>query len=428
MLPQLEPPTNTNSTTNPDDTSWYLTESQGGVVGSMLALGSLLSALPAGYLAERFGRKSTLISLTLPFTVNWLLIVFANGPTMLYIGRFFSGVAAGAMCVCAPMYIGEIAEASIRGALGSFFQMFICTGILTAYVFGSIFTWRVLSLVLAMVPFIFAAAMTMMPETPIFLVKIGDKHRAKLALQYFRGPDCDVDEELRSMEADVEKTKENTGELSKLISTRGNRKALIAGIGIMMFQQLSGINAVIFYTIPIFQSAGSNLSSNLAAIVVAVVQLVFAYVSVMVIERANRRFYLKLSAIGMASCSAALGMYFHLKTANVTFPGLGILPVGSLVLFIVAFSMGFGPVPWMIMSELFAPEIKEVASGLAIMTNWMFTFVVTFSFPLMKTYLGSHVTFYIFCVIMVCGTAFVHVFVPETRGKTLKEIQTLLNK
>lgn len=110
------------------------------------------------------------------------------------------------------------------------------------------------------------------------------------------------------------------------------------------------------------------------------------------------------------------------------FAGLGILPLASLGLFIVAFSLGFGPVPWMIMGELFAPEIKGVASGLAVMMNWALVFVVTFSFPLMNSGLGGHVTFYIFAAIMVVGTTFVKFVVPETRGKSLQEIQQILSK
>lgn len=135
-----------------------------------------------------------------------------------------------------------------------------------------------------------------------------------------------------------------------------------------------------------------------------------------------------LSSLGMLVCLAALGLYFHLQKLEVSFAGLGILPLASLVLFIVTFSLGFGPVPWMIMGELFAPEIKGIASGLAVMMNWALVFVVTFSFPLMNSGLGGHVTFYIFAAIMAVGTAFTKLVVPETRGKSLQEIQQTLSK
>lgn len=406
-----------------------ITQDQEGVVGSMLAVGSLISALPAGYFADRFGRKRTLISLAVPLLINWILIIFANGAMMLYTARFFAGLAAGAICVCAPMYIGEIAEASIRGALGSFFQMFICTGILLTAVFGSFLSWVWLSVFLAVFPIIFALSLFFMPETPIYLVKVGNLGEARTAIRYLRGDRYKhVERELQEIEKFIEEANANKVGIKDLFSSRANKKAIISGIGIMIFQQFSGINAVIFYTVTIFKSAGSSLSPDLATIIVDLVQLVAAMFSVMLIERANRKFYLKISSMGMGFCLAALGVYFHLQLNGVKIFGLGILPLGSLVLFIIAFSMGFGPVPWMIMSELFAPEIKAMASGLAVMTNWICVFLVTFTFPLMNAHLGGHVTFYIFAVIMAIGTVFVQFFIPETKGKTLQEIQAILNR
>ncbi|KAI4461916.1 sugar transporter [Holotrichia oblita] len=406
-----------------------ITPDQEGIVGSMLALGALISALPAGYFADKFGRKKTLISLAIPFMLNWILIVLANGPFMLYIARFLAGLAAGAMCVCAPMYIGEIAEASIRGALGSFFQMFICTGILLTAIFGSFLSWVWLSAFLGIFPIIFAASLFFMPETPIYLVKMRDLNEARQSLKYFRGYQYKyVDVELREIEKFIEEANANKAGIKDLFASRANKKAIISGVGIMIFQQFSGINAVIFYTVMIFKSAGSSLSPDLATIIVDIVQLVAAVSSVMLIERANRKFYLRLSSMGMCVCLAALGLYFHLQMNGVKASWLGTLPLASLVLFIVAFSMGFGPVPWMIMSELFAPEIKGVASGLAVMTNWICVFIVTFTFPLMNTHLGGHITFYIFAIIMIIGTIFVQLFVPETKGKTLQQIQEILNR
>lgn len=195
----------------------------------------------------------------------------------------------------------------------------------------------------------------------------------------------------------------------------------------MLFQQLSGINAVIFYTVPIFKSSGSSLPPDLAAIIVSVVQVVIAYIAAMITDKANRRFFLIISSSGMFICLIALAFYFHLKELGISYSGLGILPLASLVLFIISFSLGFGPLPWMIMGELFAPEIKGVASGLAVMCNWALVFLVTFSFPIMNSSFGGHVTFYIFGVVVLISIPFVYYVVPETRGKSLQEIQSELN-
>ncbi|XP_022900739.1 facilitated trehalose transporter Tret1-like [Onthophagus taurus] len=406
-----------------------LTEAQSGIVGSMVPFGALVAALPAGYLAEKYGRTKTILGLVIPFLINWVLILLNNGPFMLYVARFFAGIAAGAMCVCAPMYIGEISQASIRGSLGSFFQMFICAGILSSYLLGAFLNWFWMSFVLASFPFIFAACFYFMPETPVYLVKQGLMGRAEEVLKYFRGEQYkNAERELLEINSYIKESQEKTSNLRDLFTSKANRKAVLSGVGIMFFQQFSGINAVIFYTGAIFGSASDAISPDLSSIIVGIVQLISAYVSVMIIERANRKFYLKLSSVGMAVCLMSLGLYFHLTHSKVTFAGLGILPLASIVFYIIFFSMGFGPVPWMIMSELFAPEIKALATGLAVMTNWLCAFAVTLTFPILNVQLGAHVTFYLFCAIMNIGTIFVQLVIPETKGKSLKEIQEILNR
>lgn len=430
VVPQLLQPANS---TAPDPAALTLTETQCGIVGSMLAVGALISSLPAGFIAEKFGRKYTIISLAVPFIFNWGLIVLASNALMLYVARFFAGLAVGAICVCAPMYIGEIASPSIRGKLGSFFQMFLCGGILLTYALGAVLPWTTLSAVLGIFPLLFAGCFFFMPESPIYLVKLEDFEAAGESLKFFRGEMYNVREEIEDLKADVKESQGKKSSLKDVLASKGNRKALLSALGIMAFQQLSGINAVIFYTVPIFQSAGSSLSPDLSGILVGILQLIAAYAAVMLIEKANRRFFLMLSSSGMFLCLVLLGIYFHLQKtvseASGTLPsGIGLMPIGSLLAFIIFFSFGFGPVPWMVMSELFAPEIKGLGSGLAVMTNWILVFVVTFAFPVMNTHLGGHVTFYIFSGFMLLGIFFTYFVIPETRGKTLQQIQAILNK
>lgn len=239
----------------------------------MLALGALIAALPAGFVAERLGRKKAILLFGLAFLLNWAFIIFATNAATLYVGRLFAGIATGAMCVLCPMYIGEIAEASIRGALGSFFQMFLCVGILLTYFLGALVDWRSLSVMLGIIPIVFVVFFYFMPETPIFLLKSDQMDVAESTMKYFRGERYDVDEELKQMQRDLEDAAAKKAGLKDLVASRANRKALISALGLMTFQQLSGINAVIFYTVPIFKSAGSKLSPDVAAIIVAVVQV-----------------------------------------------------------------------------------------------------------------------------------------------------------
>ncbi|KAK4875750.1 hypothetical protein RN001_012172 [Aquatica leii] len=413
--------------TNATVEGFKLTESEGSLVGAMLAIGAAISAIPAGFVADRIGRRYVNILIAVPYIISYLLIVFSGGPFLLCVARFFAGIGTGAVCVTAPMYIGEIAEVSIRGTLGSFFQMCICLGIFLTYFIGALVSWVGLSWILIIAPVAFAVAMYYMPDTPTYLVKSKRKSDAEKSLRYFRGTEYNVEAELKMIEAQISEAEEKQAGIKDLVASRGNRKAMASSLGLMLFQQLSGINAVIFYTVTIFNSAGTSFSSDIAAIIVAVVQFITGYIAAMIIDKRPRRFYLTLSAVGMMVCLAALGMYFHLRVNKVDFAGIGLIPLASLVIFIIAFSLGLGPIPWMIMSELLAPEIKGVGSGISVMTNWILVFIVTFSFPIMNSNLGGHVTFYIFAIILAVGIFFIRFYIPETKGKTLHEIQTILN-
>ncbi|XP_018576207.1 facilitated trehalose transporter Tret1-like isoform X2 [Anoplophora glabripennis] len=405
-----------------------ITKSEEALVGAMLTIGALISAIPTGYLADKFGRKLIILGLSIPFLLNYLLISFAYNVETVVAGRFFAGIGLGGICVVAPMYIGEISEPSNRGMFGSFFQMFLSCGILFTCIIGSFANWMSLSLILAVAPVVFGVSFLFMPETPVYLVEKSKLDEAEKTLKELRGSSYDVSVELKTIQKEIMESREKKATLADIISDKANLRATLSVIGVLAFQQFSGINAVVFYTVAIFKAAGSNISPSLSAIIINLVQVVVSYISILIIEKANRKFYLMMSSSGMMLCLAGLGMFFHLKSLAVNVDHLGFIPLGSTVLFMICFSIGYGPVPWMLISELFSPEIKGIASGLAILANWVFAFIVTYSFPIINANLGDHVTFYIFASVMVCATIFVHFVVPETRGKSLLEIQDALNR
>lgn len=163
------------------------------------------------------------------------------------------------------------------------------------------------------------------------------------------------------------------------------------------------------------------------AIIVGVVQVLMTFVSAVLIDRAGRRILLLQSSIVMGLCLICLGIYFNLKEGGKDVSSIGFIPLGCVVLFIVSFSLGFGPIPWMMMGELFAPDVKGVASALAVMFNWTLVFIVTYAFGPMKEAIGSDLTFWFFGLWMVICTIFVFIKVPETKGKTNAEIQNILS-
>ncbi|KAG5675605.1 hypothetical protein PVAND_005497 [Polypedilum vanderplanki] len=399
-----------------DEKSW---------IGSFLAIGAFIGALPAGVLAERIGRKFTTILIGVPFLISWGLLSFASNIGMLYAGRVFAGIATGASCVVAPMFISEIAETSLRGALGAFFQLFLTVGILFVYVIGSVVNWVQLSMISAIFPILLIVFVFFLPDSPIYLVKQGQRQEAGAALKKFWGRQCDTQTALANIQAELDAISSDA-KFSDLFTVRANLMALIISLALMLFQQFSGINAVIFYAQDIFNDAGSTLDPAICTIIVGIVQVVMTVTSALLIEKAGRRILLLQSSIVMGLCLIALGVYFQLKENKVDVSNIGFIPLASVVLFIVSFSLGLGPIPWLIMGELFSSEVKGVASALAVMFNWTLVFIITKTFGMMKDAWGSGPTFYFFAAYMIIGTIFIFVKVPETKGKTNAQIQAIL--
>lgn len=220
-------------------------------------------------------------------------------------------------------------------------------------------------------------------------------------------------------------SRQRAGALS-LVTNRVNRMALICSLGLMFFQQFSGINAVIFYTNNIFEAANSQMNPSLATIIVGIVQTLATIVSSLLIEKAGRKILLIQSCIIMGICLIVLGVYFKLQADMVDVSSLGWIPLVCLVLFIISFSLGFGPIPWMMMAELFPVEYRGSASGIAVIFNWSLVFIVTLCFPIMMKAIGIYSCFWFFSAFMIVCVFFVIFLIPETKGKSISQIQTML--
>lgn len=403
----------------PDEGSW---------IGSLMPIGACLGAVPAGALTDRLGRKTTLLLLSVPFVVSWLLILLASNVPMLYAARLLGGLATGATSVAAPMYAAEIAEPSIRGTLGTFFQLQVTIGILVTFIVGGFASYLVLASVSLAVPIVWFAAVFFLPETPVFLLKRQRPADAERALRRLRGPEYrGVKAELQEMQRALDQAGRNAASFSELFSSRAVIKALVICLGLMIFQQVSGINAVMFYATKIFEAAGSTLDPAVATIIVGVVQVVATGVASVLVELAGRRVLLLGSAAVMSLAHIVLGVYFHMSSSGADVASLGWLPLLCVVLFVVVFSLAFGPIPWMMAGELFTDEVKAPASTIAAALNWIMAFAVTKVFNTLMESVGTAGTFWTFGGCCVAATAFVFALVFETKGKTPAQVQDILN-
>ena len=420
---QIVKTANGNITKLADEYGIPISDDEFSWIGSLTTLGAAFICVPIGILCDYVGRKTAMLLLVFPFTIGWALIVWSNSITLFYAGRFITGLSGGAFCVTAPMYAAEIGESTIRGRLGSYFQLMLTVGILLTYALGMAVNVFWLSLIGAVVPIIFFVAFMFMPETPSYYLMKGNEDAARTCLIRLRGSHYNVEPELQAQRESLAEMERNRVSFLIAIRSKAASRGLIIAFGLMFFQQLSGVNAIIFYAGRIFESAGSAMSPQISTIIVGVIQCIAVFVSTIVVDKLGRRILLLVSELFMCITTLILGVYFYMQEHKSDVSSIGWLPLMSICIFIILFSLGFGPIPWMMMGELFSSQIKGTAGSAACLFNWLMAFVVTKFFNDLVVSFGNSGTFWIFSFICALGFIFVFFLVPETKGKTLEQIQ-----
>ncbi|KAF5269613.1 hypothetical protein FQR65_LT05952 [Abscondita terminalis] len=404
VLPQL---LNQNSTL-----PFTLTVAEGSWVGSMLAIGVLCTATTSGYLADRFGLKKCIAALAIPNVIFALIVYFSKDVYSLCVARFFSGMAVGGIGVFSPMYIGDMSDASIRGIIGSFFEFLVFVGVMLISICGAYLNYITLTVILGTFSLILGIGFLFLPESPTYLMKIGRKDLAFLALKYYRCDDYNVSHDIEIISNRLQtKQREKKINIKDALSSKPVVRGLIASIGLTAFQQFCGVNAIVFYTVQIFEEVHTDINAYTSAIILSVVQLLASILMIFIMEKAPR----------------PVGIYFTLTSKGIYFNGISYIPLVSLNLYAVSFAIALGPFAWLISGELFSPEVKGVAVGITVSLNWIFLFIVTKMFPIALKEVSPDFPFYFCAFCMVLCLIFTKFWIPETRGKTLDQIQKELN-
>jgi len=404
-----------------------LSDSGLGTVAALLTIGCLIGALFTGNFTEKYGRKNVMVTTAVLYIISAIGCALAGSSAILIIFRLLSGLAVGATSVVGPMYISEISPAHNRGKLVSMNQFAITFGILVAYITDYLLiglgenSWRYM----LAVPAIFGTAyliflLTSLPESPRWLLSKNRREEAVSVMNRIGGQQL-IDDELPEMEKIllIEKGKEKI-RLGEIFKGKTGKIVLI-GTLVAAFQQITGINAVIMFAPEIFQSAGSaKVDSMMLSVIVGLVNFFMTIIALWLVDKKGRKTLLLWGAAGMIISLAYLCFEFAKPVQN----GIGVLI--ALLVYISFFAASFAPVMWVIISEIYPNRIKGVAMSFSTAVSWLCVFLAVYFAPVIQGTLGLSYLFGIFGVFSILAFAFVKIWIPETKGKTLEEIEKQL--
>jgi len=406
---------------------------QGAVVAALL-LGAMVGAAVAGALSDRMGRRRLIMAAAVTFTVGAVAAAAAPSAGALVGARFVLGLAVGSAALVVPLYLSEIAPTKIRGAIGSLNQLMIVVGILAAFIVNAILAssgdWR-LMLGLAAVPsLVLLVGMAFMPETPRFLVRTGDEDEAREVLEEVRSDGGRADEPERKIEEIREIDEKEEGGGLELLKEPWVRPALIVAIGLAVFQQFIGINTIIYYAPTTLTSVGYGPESAIYAnLAIGTLNVAATIVAIRIIDRVGRKPMLLGGLVGMVTSLTVLGLASELL-AEPTSAGdpAAVVTLLCLAGFIVSFAATWGPVVWVMLPEVLPLSVRGTAMGIAICLHWGANFLVSQTFPVMLDSWGAGPVFLGYAAIGVLAFVFVKTVVPETKGRSLEEIEAALQQ
>ncbi|KHG08578.1 hypothetical protein F383_35417 [Gossypium arboreum] len=386
-----------------------LSLSEYAVFGSILTVGGMLGAACSGKIADLVGRRGAMGISEIFCITGWFAIVFSKDALWLDLGRLLVGCGSGVLCYVIPLYLAEIAAKNVRGAFSSLTILMLCCGKAVMFIMGSLINWRTSALI-GVIP----------------CAKTNETKEFEAALRRLRGEHADISQEATDIRLYTEYIEQIPDEGLLNLFQKRYAYPLIVGAGLMMFQQFGGLNGFSYYASFIFESAG--FPSTVGSIGVAVLQIFMAIIGVLFIDKSGRRPLLlhrslQMSAGGSCLGCAITGLSFFLQDFHARKDLTATLVIIGVLVFLLSFELGMGGIPWIIVSEIFPLNIRGSGGSMVYLINWTSSWVVSYTFTFLFEW-NSAGTFFIFAFMGAVGTVFIGKLVPETKGRTLEELQT----
>jgi MFS transporter, SP family, galactose:H+ symporter len=401
---------------------FHLGSVQTEVAVSIVLAGALAGTIAGGYLGDHFGRRPTLLMTAVVYGIFALTTGLATGPVMFVISRLFVGAAVGVSSMLVPLYIAELAPEDIRGALVTLNQLAISAGVVIAYYVDYLLSgsgnWRLMFMSAVVPSIVLLAGLMFLPETPRWLAARGNFDGAAKVLGRIEAPQ----KAARDLE-ELRHVTENDRLKFRDLLVKRFRKPLIAGIGLAVFQQITGVNTIVYYAPTIFQMVGFGSAGNaiLATFLIGFVGMLFTIISMFLVDRIGRRPLLLVSLAGMGLVLLHLAVILgdpHPKKW---------LVLTDVLTYLAAFDLGLGPIFWLLISEIYPTTVRAQAMSLATIAIWASDFLVTATFLTVVEHLGMRGCFLLFAGLCLVAFVFSLRMVPETRGRTLEQIENSWN-
>ncbi|XP_025269914.1 facilitated trehalose transporter Tret1 isoform X1 [Camponotus floridanus] len=400
----------------------HLTPQEAAWVASLPTSGGIAGAIICTVIINIFGRKNIMLFTAVPSIISWLMIAFATSLTELYISKFIAGLAIGIALTVTPIYLAEISPPHIRGNLTSMSMVAVKIGMLMEFVIGPFLSVQNLTFVSLIAPCLFMLIFIWLPESPYYLMRRNAKEETINSLVQLRGKE-DVYNEACNIEQFVKANLNDQTNFRELLCVPRNRRTLIIMLCLSITQKMTGYQAILNYAQIIFDQMNVNLEGKYLTMILGVVQLIFTIISMFITDHSGRRSLLIISCIGTAFSTAMVATYFNLQYNHINTKDITWLPVTGIITYVMMYALGLSSQPFTLLSEIFPINVKALGSMIILIARELLEFVVITSYMIIADIAGTHVPFWIFTACNFAGALFIFFYVPETKGKTLEQIQ-----
>ncbi|XP_064074828.1 facilitated trehalose transporter Tret1-like [Vanessa tameamea] len=403
---------------------YLLTEIEMSLIASFMYIGGIPGPFIMGSLSNIYGRKPCLIVGGVLVGLAYVILVGSNNLAMLYCGRLLVGLGVGIIAVMNLVYIGEIASSNIRGILLSALGIFTTCGSLLIYAVGPILSYSYASSVGLATSLVFILCVMFIPESPIFHILEDNEVKARDNLKVL-GREDDIDNILQSKIDCINST--NKKDWIELFTLRTNKKSLLIVVVMNILQHGSGVLAVISFSGSIFEMVGSSVGSDVSMLIIGLFQLIGSGTAPFFVEKNGRKTLLVVSSTMCCLSMLLLGVYFYLDDYS-GFNKANWLPLVLLIIFFIGYDAGIGIVPNVLIGEMFTMNVRSKGSAVALTVSWLSGFLVTVAYGAIVEHVGSYAAFWFFSCTGLISCLFTIFCIPETKGKSLLEVQDMLKK